>query len=217
MQGDDDIPEFLRLTPEQRRAGWEANPPKPSSTKAWRTPEQEELEKIRLQKISDEKRLRRCVSKQKRFIREQSRDAILNDRKASAEGKIWNARTAKWIDPIEEAMERGEHKVTEETKDVPAKKKEKKEKEPTSIFGFRAGTNYDRLMQYLLQHLGELVPVETLAKEAYGSGTDLKKHCKRVAAMVKKVEKKVIEAKRLAYSIKKEKKENVISFGLFAK
>src|SRR5262245_60915268 len=134
MSDEDDIPDFLRIDPEKRKEAWVANPPKSSASvrKGWRSPEQEEAEKKRLQRISDEKRLQRCVSKQKRIIREQNKEAVLEDRKSSALGKEWDARNARWIDPIEAALKKG-------TKTMTAKKKpaEAKEGEDSQGFGFR--------------------------------------------------------------------------------
>ncbi len=212
MTDEDNIPEFLKITSEQRKAVWETNPPKPSTAKTWRTPEQEEFEKARLQSISDQKRMQRCLSKQKRIHRQQAVIIKLEDRKAAAEGKQWDVRTARWIDPIEEAL-----KPSTERKRKMTAKKTKEPEEGNSGFGFHKDTNYDRMMKCLMANLNTYVPVETLAKKAYDTDQNLEKHCRRVVAMARKVQDKVITKKHLAYTIQKEKKENALSIGLFAK
>lgn len=214
---DDDfhIPDFCRLTDEQRKAAWERNPPKTQSAASWRSPEQEALVKQRQQALSDRKRLQKCISKQRRVNRQLALEAKLNDRSHIAQGHTWDARNARWIDPIEAALAtKGDKPMPTAVKKVKAKQTKET---PASPFGFRPKTNYDRMMQFLLTNVGQLVPVEKLAKEAYDTNTDLPKHCKRVVTMARKVQEKVIEKKRLPYIIKREKKENAVCIGLFAK
>ena len=216
MTDEDNIPEFLKLSPDERKKAWELNPPKPKPT-GWRTSEQEEAERKRLQKLADEKRMQRCVSKQKKLIRSETLEVHLSDRKSIAEGKEWDARTARWIDPIEKALKpQGDKKMTSPAEPKKRTKKEKAE-DDNNLFGFRSGTNYRRMMDYLLRHVGQWVPVDTLAKEAYGDSVNLEKHSRRVQAMARKVQEKVIDKKKLSYNIQKEKKENAISIGLFTK
>lgn len=209
----DDIPDFLRLTTAQRKAAWEASPPTVTLQRGWRTPEQEAAEKARLQQLSDERRLQRCLSKQKRIVREQLQTAKLEDKSRSAQGHTWDVRTARWIDPIEAALQ----ERSKEEKKVMAPKKTEKKVKTNSVFGFRPNTNYSRLMDYLLAHKGQLVPVKDLAKEAYGNAKDLEKHCMRVVTMARKVQEKIIKPQQLPFNIVKERKENVLSIGLFAK
>lgn len=86
-----------------------------------------------------------------------------------------------------------------------------------NIFGFRKETNYDRLMQCLLANINNLVPLRTLAENAYETSAHLDKHERRVVTMARKVQEKVITKRRMAYVIKKEKSENGICIGLFEK
>lgn len=197
----DDIPDFLRLAPEERKKAWEANPPKPTvHHDPWKEREQQTR-----QKHLDHKRMQRCISKQKREIRDATQMAKLEDRAHVAQGHQWDARTANWIDPIQAALE---NKMPVAT----ATKKEGLD------FGFRAKTNYARMMAHLVKNLDKMVTVEALAKEAYATDRDLKKHCKRVLRMAHIVQEEVIKAKHMACEIKKERKENGnVSIGLFAK
>jgi hypothetical protein len=216
MSEDLDIPEFLRMTPAQRKEVWEKDPPKFSSAASWRTPEQAAMERARLQRIADERRLARCQNKQKRLIQRATQETILEDRSHAKQGHTWDVRTARWINPIEEALQPAREEKTAMVKKATAPKK-KKEDGKENVFGFRPDTNYSRMMNYLLAHKGQFVPVEALAKEAYGNGQNLQKHCNRVVTMARKVQERVIKPKQLPFNIVKERKENVISIGLFTK
>ena len=225
MSKENDIPDFLRIPAEERKATWEANPPKAAPRKGWRTPEQEAAEKARLQAIADAKRMRQCISKQKRTVRQETIEAQLEDRKAAAEGKTWDVRTARWIDPIEEALKpkgKEENKkmvqVVERTA-APRRRTTKETKEATGagMFGFRADTNYFRLLEYLHGKLDEFVTLRSAAAAAYGTSGDVVKHERRVMAMLRKTQEKVLTKRRMAFVIKKERKEDAIYVGLFTK
>src|SRR5262245_12653031 len=110
MEDDLSIPDFLRMTKEERKKVWEANPPTFTKRASWRTPEQAERERQRLQRIADERRLARCQSKLKRLDRKLEMEAKLEDRSHAAQGHRWDVHKARWIDPIEAALKPKEEK-----------------------------------------------------------------------------------------------------------
>lgn len=213
------IPDFLKISDEARKAAWERNPPKSASSRPL-SPEQIEAARLREQHESDRKRLQRCLSKTRRANREAALDAKLEGKKAIAEGKTWDVRTARWIDPIEASLKKEEKEmvqVAEGTAPRKTKTKKKATKEEESLFGFRKDTNYDRLMIALMDKKNNFVPIKQLAEAAYDTGTDLEKHQRRVVTMARKVQEKVIVKRRLSYVIKKEKVDDALCIGIFEK
>lgn len=205
------IPDFCRIPDEVRKAAWERNPPK-SRSSHHPSLEQVEAARLRAQSESDRKRMQRCVSKQRRLNREAALDAKLEGKKAIAEGKTWDVRTARWIDPIQEAMKPKDRKTK-----MPQSTKATKEEPASATFGFRDGTNYARMMIYLMDHVGQYVDVKALAEAAYGTKANVEKHCRRVITMARRTQEQVITKKRMAFEIKKEKDGNAIRIGIFRK
>jgi len=210
------------MSAEARKAAWERNPPKHASTRDWRTPDQIAADTIRKQISDERKKEQRLTSKQKRKIKAQIRDATMEDRKALAEGKRWDVRTARWIEPIEAALKPNyeEGKMTAKKK-AKTGKRVKKEATGTNgkdeTFGLRKDSNYGRMMNCLNEHLGDFVKLPIVARAAYDTSSDLEKHCRRVVTMARRVQEKIINQKNLNFEIKKERKENEIYIGLFRK
>ena len=95
--------------------------------------------------------------------------------------------------------------------------KKTKKKDEESQFGFRKDSNYARMMECLKSHLNDMVPLRVVAEAAYATSRDIEKHQRRVLAMARKVQEKVLEKRRMSFVIKKERKDNGVFIGLFAK
>lgn len=80
-----DIPDFLKLTPEERAAAWEANPPRPMQSMA--APPREVEQK------------QAATRKARSIARIGKMKARTADREALQAGKIWDTKTGRWVDP----------------------------------------------------------------------------------------------------------------------
>jgi len=199
------IPDWLRIPQEVRNAAWERNPPKPSPVGGYVQPRSAADQAIIDESKKQTKELKTLKRKAKRMRRE--RIEIVKRESKNHVGKRWDAMHARWIDPIEPAM-RGER----------AMPKKKESGNNVDEFGLRAETNYARMMACLVENKGHLVKLEALAKAAYGNGSNLEKHKRRVVAMARRVQTKILTPKRLQYVLKKEKMDdNAVGIGLFNK
>ena len=207
MEDDLTIPAFLRLTEAQRKEAWERNPPKPAPIRGYvqpRTAADQAIIDASKQQTRELKSLKRKASAMRK-----ARVELVKREAKQHIGQRWDAMHARWIDPIEPALiPRGER----------AMPKKKTTTNNVDEFGLRTDTNYARMMACLVAHKGQLVKLEALAKAAYGNGANLEKHKRRVIAMVRRVQTKIVTPKRLPYVLKKEKMDDsAIGIGLFNK
>ena len=81
-----DVPEFLKLTAEQRRKAWEANPPKPSTAQV----EQNNLRQLQIAADKERKREKLKMFLAKRKEREQLQSIPKSKRR-------WDVAQCKWV------------------------------------------------------------------------------------------------------------------------
>lgn len=203
------IPDWLRIPDDVRKAAWLRNPPKAAPVHGYVPPRTAADQAIIDESKKQTKELKTLKRKAKR-MRQERIELVKRESKNHA-GQRWDSMHARWIDPIEPAIAppRGERAMP---------KKKAVTDNNVDEFGLRAETNYARMMACLVAHKGELVKLDALAKAAYGNGANLEKHKRRVVAMVRRVQTKIVTPKRLPYVLKKEKMDdNAIGIGLFNK
>jgi hypothetical protein len=208
VEDDLTIPAFLRLTNEERKAAWERNPPKPAPIRGYVQPRTAADQAI-IDESKQQTKALKTLKRKARTMRKEREELVKREAKQHV-GQRWDAMHARWIDPIEHAMlPRGERAMA---------KKKTTTTNNMDEFGLRTDTNYARMMACLVAHKGELVKLDALAKAAYGNGANLEKHKRRVIAMVRRVQTKIVTPKRLPYVLKKEKMDDsAIGIGLFNK
>jgi len=199
MSDDLTIPDWLRMSQDERKAAWERNPPKPMPVYGY-VRERTAADQASIDECRAENKALKILKRKARRARKE-RLALVAQESKSHVGKRWDSMHARWIDPIEEAI-------------MPAAKKSNGNK--GNEFGLRPETNYARLVACLIKNKGKLVTLDTLAKAAYGNGTNLPKRRRRVVTMVRRIQTKIVTPKRLPYVLKKEKMDdNAIGIGLF--
>lgn len=111
-----------------------------------------------------------------------------------------------------------QHEMTTATKEVkaalPARAAAPKKEGIAADFEFRAGSPREKLLLVFNEHLNKLVQVEKLASQVLGSkSTD---NVKMISTLLAGVLWR-IKVSKLAYEVKKEKTDGILSIGLFRK
>jgi hypothetical protein len=132
------IPDFLKLTQEERRKAWEDNPPRQapilvSHAPAYRSPEDEE----EIRKFREERDARDKINA---VARAKAREAVKKQRAGYVPGATWDLKYSRWVHPVLE------HQRKEETGE--AFKLVVLNKSPRAP-GSRAAARFDEMVAFL--------------------------------------------------------------------
>lgn len=210
MADDDDdltIPDFLRLTDEQRRKAWEKFKPKKSKEVKASDPRKpasltdEEWERQKAERKELERKRAEELEAQRRAKAPKLPPVDLT-------GKRWDQRKGKWIDDPLAHLAKAPPAHAEARAKKP--KKAPGKPVPANAFGIPEGTNRDKLAKAMVKRLGEMVPLSEWSKAVYGK--ENASACARVMdGFIGDIKKR-----KLKFEIIKDKNaKGQISFGLY--